>query len=81
MTISINFHGFQRTVTKKNHIKMRIGEKTQAHDALEDVKKLFPELPLHGEMVLITINERLASLECALRPDDAISFLPHIGGG
>lgn len=81
MTVSIYFHGFQRAVTKKNHVKMRIGDKTRVHDALEHVKKLFPELPLNGEMVLITINERLASLESALRPDDSISFLPHIGGG
>jgi molybdopterin converting factor small subunit len=81
MTVAINFHGFQRAVTKKNHVNMNISDKTRVHDALEYVNKLFPELPLNGEMVLITINEKLASLDSALRPDDSISFLPHIGGG
>jgi molybdopterin converting factor small subunit len=80
-TVSIHFLGTQRTITKTDSINMPITERTCAIDALEYVKQRYPDLPLDKKMVLITVNQEMASLETLLRENDIVLFIPHIGGG
>ena len=81
MTVSIQFFGMQRSVTKTDSINMPITEKTSVTDALEYVRHRYPDLRLDKGMVLVTINQEMASLDTVLRENDTVGFLPHISGG
>ena len=81
MTISIEFFGIQRMIAKTDGIKMPIDSDTRAIDALQFVKSTYPDLPLEGGMVLITVNQEAAAPDRLLRANDVICFIPGIGGG
>ena len=81
MTVSIEFLGRQRAVTKKHKVVMPITNKTRVNDALEYVRDRYPELHLDEGMTLITVNHKIAPLDRLLRDNDTISFLPFISGG
>ena len=81
MVVSIEFFGMQRVVTKTDGIDMPITEKTRVNDALEYVRHQYPALHLDDGMILITVNQEIASLDRILMANDTISFLPFIGGG
>jgi molybdopterin converting factor small subunit len=81
MVVSIDFFGTQRSLTQTNNIAMPIDEETRVTDALTYVKNQYPELPLDERMVLVTVNEEMASLDRLLQADDTVSFLPYICGG
>ena len=81
MVVSIDFFGPQRSLTQTNNIAMPINEETRVTDALIYVKNQYPELPLDERMVLVTVNEEMASLDRLLQADDPVSFLPYICGG
>lgn len=81
MVVTIDFHGTQRTVTRTDGIDMPITSETRATEALEYVRRQYPDLPLAEGAVLITVNHEMASPDRVLRQDDSVSFLPFIGGG
>ena len=81
MVISIDFCGPQRSVTKTNSIDMPMMEKTRVADALEYVRRKYPTLHLDEQMLLVTVNQKTASLDSVLRANDIVSFLPPIAGG
>lgn len=81
MVVSIDFCGMQRVVTQKNSIDMPLVNKTSVADALEFVRNQYPGLHLDVEMVLITVNQKAASLDRVLQANDTVSFLPPIAGG
>ena len=76
MVVSIDFCGMQRVVTQKNSIEMPLVEKTRVADALEFVRNQYPDLHLDVEMVLITVNQKKASLDRVLQANDTVSFPP-----
>jgi len=71
----------QRVITKTNSIDMPISQETRVNDALEYVRRRYPELHLDEGMSLITVNHEIASLDRVLKANDTVSFLPFIGGG
>jgi molybdopterin converting factor small subunit len=79
--ISIEFFGMQRAVTKTESIYMPISENMKVTDALEYVRNQYPNLPLDNGMVLITVNQEMASLDTMLKHNDTVLFLPFISGG
>ena len=81
MQISIEFLGNQRVITKTDSIDMPISAETTVNDALEYVRRHYPDLRLDEGMILITVNKRMASLDRVLSANDMISFLPFISGG
>lgn len=81
MQVSIEFLGNQRIITRKDSIELPITEKMTVNDALEYVRQRYPALLLYEGMVLITVNEMIASLDRILSTTDIISFLPPISGG
>lgn len=81
MQVSIEFLGNQRVITKTDSIDVPISAKTTVNDVLEYVRRHYPDLPLDKEMILITVNRRMASLDRILSAHDTISFLPFISGG
>ncbi|MFC2039241.1 MoaD/ThiS family protein [Chloroflexota bacterium] len=81
MLVSIEFLGRQRAVTKTDSIDMPITEETRVTDAIEYVRHQYPDLCLDEGMVLITVNQEMASLDTVLNANDTLSFLPLIAGG
>jgi len=81
MIALIDFMGMQRVITKTNSIDMPISQETRVNDALEYVRRRYPELHLDEGMSLITVNHEIASLDRVLKANDTVSFLPFIGGG
>jgi len=81
MVVSIEFLGMQRVATRIRGIDMPITEKTTVNDALEHVRRHYPDLNLDEGMILITVNQQIASLDRILRDNDTVSFLPYISGG
>ena len=81
MVVSIEFLGMQRIITKTNGMGMPITEKTRVKDALEYVRRQFPDLNLDLDTILVTVNHNKVSINRILRANDVVSFLPHIGGG
>ena len=81
MEASIEFFGMQRVVAKTDSIDMPITKKTRVNDVLEYVRNQYPDLHLDGGMILIIVNQEIASLDRVLRANDIVSFLPFISGG
>ncbi len=81
MVVSIEFFGTQRAITQTPRMDMPITENTRVNDVLECVRHQYPTLHLDEEMILITVNQEIASLDRSLRDNDTVSFLPFISGG
>ena len=81
MVVSITFHGRQRAVTRTRSIDMPIDGESRVTDALDYVRRRFPELSLDHGRFLATVNSEVVPADRALKARDTVSFLPHIGGG
>ncbi|MBN2462817.1 MAG: MoaD/ThiS family protein [Dehalococcoidia bacterium] len=81
MIASIKFLGMQRVLTNTDSIHMPINGNTMVSDALQYVRRQYPNLPLEERMILITVNHEAVSPDRILKDKDTISFLPLIAGG
>lgn len=81
MIVSIEFLGMQRAVTGTERIEMPITTKSRVNDALEYARNNYPKLQLDEGMVLVTVNQEIASRDRLLKDNDTIYFLPFISGG
>jgi len=81
MVVSIEFFGMQRVIAKTDSVNMPITENTVVNDALEYLRHHYPTLNLKEGMMLIVVNQEMASIDRTLKPNDTVSFLPLIGGG
>ena len=81
MTISIKLSGMQQVIAGTSTIEMPVTGYSTVADALEYVKKRFPNLSLDKHSMFIVIDHKIVPLDRALRADDTIEFLPAIGGG
>jgi molybdopterin converting factor small subunit len=81
MTISIDFFGRMRIITRTGCIRMPITTQSTVADALEYVRGQYPDLPLRDDCVVVTVNHKVARLNQPLRPNDAVTLVPFIGGG
>jgi molybdopterin converting factor small subunit len=81
MVVSIELMGLHRDIAQIDKITMPITGKTPLRSALEYIKKLYPNLVLDENMILLTVNHELASLDTLLVSNDTVCILPHIGGG
>jgi len=81
MIVSVSFLGMQRQLTHTDRIQVPFLKKMRVGDVFSYLNENYPELSLHKELVLATVNENVSSLEQRLQPDDEVSFIPHIGGG
>jgi len=81
MVVSIEFLGMQRVLTKTEGIDMPVTDRMMVNDVLEYVRNRYPALNLDEEMILITVNQKIAPLDRVLRANDTVSFLPFISGG
>jgi molybdopterin converting factor small subunit len=81
MVVSIELLGLHRDIAKMEKVIMPITEKTPLRNALEYIRKLYPDIVLDENMILMTVNQELASLDRLLVSNDTVCILPHIGGG
>ena len=81
MFISVQFHGIQRAVTQTNGIRVPILRDGLVRDVFSYVRDAYPDLSLNEKEVLVSVNNKVKTMDHTLNPDDKITFLPHIGGG
>ena len=81
MVVSVNFHTPQRRLTRTDRIDVPIVAGDRVTDVLRYLKECYPDLTLTEDTVLVTVNDRISSLDQTLKARDRISFVPHIGGG
>jgi molybdopterin converting factor small subunit len=80
-SISIEIFGDHRLAAKTGRIRLPFVNGITAGDAFDRVRKNYPEIDLDEKSIIITVNHVVASHDKLLKPDDIVSFLPHIGGG
>jgi molybdopterin converting factor small subunit len=81
MVVSIELFGIHRDVAKIEKVIMPITEKTPLRNALAYIRKMYPDMVLDENMILMTVNHETASLDRLLVSNDTVCILPHIGGG
>jgi len=81
LVVSVCFNGSQRRVTCVDKIQLSVAEENRVTDVLEYIQACYPEIPLHKNTILVTINNKLSDFDQVLKNDDHIFFIPHIGGG
>jgi len=81
LIISVNFHGPHRVVTRIGEMEISLSDGTCVDHALAAVRERFPALPLQMEDLLITVNDKVSTVDQLLKEKDNISLLPHMGGG
>jgi len=81
MFASVCFLGLQRTLARTDRMQVPLSEETRVADVLAYVKASYPELPFPENAFLVTVNNKVATMEMILRGNDEVSFLPFIGGG
>ncbi len=81
MVVSVSFHGHQRVFTQTGEMQVSLSHGTRVNHVMAAVQGRFPNLPLHGEDLLITVNDQISTVDHILEERDSVSFLPHIGGG
>ncbi len=60
---------------------MSITGKALVSDAINYARNRYPDLPLDDDILLITVNDEVASRDKVLKANDTVCFLPGIGGG
>jgi len=81
MVVSVQFHGGQRALTRTHEIQVPLQEDGRVSDVFVYVKNRYPDLKLSQEAVLVSVNDKVSTMNHVLNSADRITFLPHIGGG
>ena len=81
MVVSVSLHGMQRRMVQRRELQISLSDGSQVNQVIDYIQERFPELPIHREEILITVNGRVSTANQELKQEDQISLLPHIGGG
>jgi molybdopterin converting factor small subunit len=81
MKVTAEFLGTQRAASGAERIEIPITAKTTVNDVLDYVQRKYPQLKLAEWMVIVVVNQHIASREQVLKAGDTISFLPFLSGG
>ena len=81
MNVSVNFFGIQRKIVQQEQINVELGEEARVSDLLESIRSSYPGLSLNEDFFMITVNNRVSSVDQNLQLNDHIAIIPHLGGG
>jgi len=81
MTVSVQFHGHHRVMTRTSEIRMPLSKDTRVKDVITYVSDLYPGLRLNDSKILVVVNNSITTMDHTLNPNDKITFLPPVGGG
>jgi molybdopterin converting factor small subunit len=81
MTVSVQFHGRHRMMTRTSEIRIPLSEDTRLKDVITYVSDRYPDLQLGDSKVLVVVNNSVTTMDQSLNPNDKITFLPPVGGG
>jgi molybdopterin converting factor small subunit len=81
MDVSVDFTGFQRTLTKVKSIKVPLLDNMRVSDVMQHIRERFPQLALRESEVFVVVNNDVSMKDRLLKSEDRISIFPHIGGG
>jgi len=80
MKITILFFGILKDKVGENSIEFLIGEDANIAYLKEIILKNYPALKPYSNFS-IAINEEYADLNCKLRTNDVVAFIPPVSGG
>jgi len=81
MDVSVQFTGFQRTLTKVQSVKVPLLDNMRVVDVLNYIKERFPQLSIQENEVFVVVNNDVCVKDRLLKSNDRISIFPHVGGG
>jgi molybdopterin converting factor small subunit len=81
MKVTVEFLGTQRAAAGVERVEIPITRKTTVNDVLDYVQRRYPQLQLEEWMVIVVVNQHIASRDQLLKAGDTISFLPFLAGG
>lgn len=81
MKVSVQFHGVHRAITRVNEIRFALASNARVSDLLKHIQCTYPDLELNQGDIMVSINNKVSSVNHPLSSEDEISFLPHVGGG
>lgn len=81
MNVSVNFFGIQRKIVQQDQIFVELGDEASVSDLLQFIRSSYPDLALNENSIMITVNNRVSSVDQNLNVHDSISIIPHLGGG
>ncbi len=80
-TVSVHFLGVHRQITGEDILAVEVSGTTTVGDLIGILNNSYPALELDGATSIVTVNHVKAHPERLLKPDDAVSIIPHISGG
>ena len=81
MNVSVNFFGVQRKIVQQDKICLELGNEASVSDLLQHIRTSYPGLSLDEHSIMVTVNNRVSSLDQNLNLNDNISIISHLGGG
>lgn len=81
MKVLVQFHGVHRAITRVNEVRFALASNARVSDLFKRIERTYPDLQLSQDDIMVSINDRVSTMNHSLNPEDKISFLPHIGGG
>jgi len=81
MKVAVQFHGVHRAITRGNQIRFALASNARVSDLFKHIERTYPDLQLSQDDIMVSINDKVSTMNHSLNPEDKISFLPHIGGG
>lgn len=81
MVVSVRFHGVQRRQIQKDRIQIPIFDNARVTDVIKYLRERYPELQLSPSGIMVSVNDKISTMDYVLESDDQISLIPHIGGG
>ena len=63
MNVSVNFFGVQRKIVQQDKICLELGNEARVIDLLQHIRTSYPGLSLNEHSIMITVNNRVSSLD------------------
>ena len=81
MNVSVSFFGVQRRIVQQDEIRLELGNEARVSDLLQHIRTSYPGLFLNEHSIMITVNNRVSTLDQNLNLNDSVSIISHLGGG
>ncbi len=81
MDVLLELNGSQRSILKKDKIKIRLRGGRQVKDLISYIQSSMPNIFPRYAGYTVFVNNLPAPFEQELKDNDKISFIPHLGGG
>ena len=81
MKITVKLFGRYKEIIGKNTIKLDINQGTTIWHVIDDLVEKYPQLEKEKKFILVSHNQRYATLEATIKDGDEITISPPIVSG